>query len=76
MEVRGLMFVSQTDLKRTLSVMRNRARRAQTSLKKIEGLSKNKRFGTDTLSRVADMVQDSYLQLKFIENLLQEITTS
>ena len=67
------MVLTSGDLKRLLSVIRERARRAGTQLTKITKTASNKRFDQRTLSKVADALQSAYGQMKEIEETLVEM---
>lgn len=67
------MVLTSADLKRLLSLMRNRATRARGHLNKIIMTGKLKRFDHRALTKVANALQDAYGQMRVIEEGIQDV---
>lgn len=67
------MFLGGEDLKRMLRMMRTRASRGQSSIKQIINLTRQKRPGVNTVSRITQHLQDAAGFLKQIARVIEEM---
>ena len=67
------MIITATDAKRLLKVIRARAGRASTQIRRIENATKLKRPRAETIANIVTSLQTAYGELRVIEDVLADM---